>query len=73
MSFELLAFIFSDCNVWMLGFRRAQLQDFREDLKSLQKLRLLDVSQNSISIIPEVLIVKPIHVSSLEVTIFANF
>jgi Leucine-rich repeat (LRR) protein len=36
------------------------LQDFREDLKSLQKLRLLDVSQNSISVVPEVLIVKPI-------------
>lgn len=37
-----------------LGFRRTQLQDFREDFKSLQKLCILDVSQNSISVIPEV-------------------
>lgn len=45
--------------IWLLTFpaldyRRVQLQEFREDLKSLQKLRVLDLSQNSITIIPEV-------------------
>ncbi|KAG0616095.1 hypothetical protein M758_5G090100 [Ceratodon purpureus] len=40
-------------NLQDLLLRRTQLQDFREDFKSLQKLRLLDVSQNSISVVPE--------------------
>ncbi|XP_024379499.1 plant intracellular Ras-group-related LRR protein 6 [Physcomitrium patens] len=40
-------------NLQELRLKRAQLQDFREDLKSLQKLRILDVSQNFISVIPE--------------------
>lgn len=40
-------------NLRELRLRRTQLQDFREDFKSLQKLCILDVSQNSISVIPE--------------------
>jgi hypothetical protein len=59
--------------VWNPGSRRTQLQDFREDLKSLQKLRILDVSQNSISVIPEVFIIEVIYAFCLEVAHFCLF